>query len=245
MRPPLGEFYNPDSRGSASDEYQAAIRRRFLEIAQELEPELLPSLAENVLPHFREVADAHDLYQLRHHAPPSLEQALGEWLQRWSLRTAWARWHALWTLQEWQAGRSPPGQGWGGRPPWSTWETIRYDETVVPPVRLPQWNPQLETWKEYNARARQTYTTHLSQYRERLEGLAVERGLVRVPQPREIERDLRWLAMRQVQRLTWSEIERRSRVHVSERTIRTAVPEVAQLLGLPLRASRPGRPRRR
>jgi hypothetical protein len=119
------------------------------------------------------------------------------------------------------------------------------EERLAPLDASFSWSPKLETRADAEARIRKALATHLRDNLDRIQDLAIERGMHRVTvlAPDQFE----WLAYYQVgtkpDGTQWAQSDLAKKFRKNRVTIREALRVRAELIGLTLRA--PGRPGRR
>jgi len=118
---------------------------------------------------------------------------------------------------------------------------VRAPEAHLPPFQVTPsaWRPEIEPYEDFKRRVLREATAAARRHRRVALRSAAERGCLRVT-VRPTVQHLTWLARRQLQGWCPSEIARRHRAGVS--TVHGALSALSELLELPLRPVKTGRP---
>jgi hypothetical protein len=101
----------------------------------------------------------------------------------------------------------------------------------------PPWNPEIETWEDFETKLRRHLDAALPAYRRRTRSTLLRRGYRPVP-VKTAAHHFRWLAERQLRGWRPSQTARRHSVHPA--TVHAALATLTKLLHLPLRPVKPG-----
>ena len=204
-----------------SSEAREAARIRFLELAHEIEPGLVRSLYEEVLP--------------RYHAPKRVvyisnyKKALRAWLARWNLFEEWQLTHARNSLFTWAT------------------EGLEYDPILGWPHLTSTHSPALQDLKlnsdvdvawdrvtpvdEAEEEALAKWEKHCSEERKRIKAHYKALRGSQKKSGNDPDRHIRWLVRRQILGETFNEIERSERANVDLETIRKGVMSATEKTG--------------
>jgi hypothetical protein len=163
------------------------------------------------------------------------------WCDAWHWHDEWQMDAALDTLRHWWYGGDEP-LGWGL---FCKGEEIRFGRDEMRfSFEHEGWMPSRQTWKDAAAELRRAFEEQVGEYRERLERLAIERGLEKAPVKRGSDpaRHLEWLVRWQCQR--WTKREIADTYHATPAAVTDGIECAAQLVGVTLRKGKPGRPRK-
>ncbi len=228
------------------DQARTNLRLGFLRAVRDHAPEVLADLAGEPLARYRPVQqfdrDNH-LYQeleleadiLHHPLFQPFWESLRAWGHRWNLVADWCLQRALLTLREWTWWPEDANQDDWGHMGILTLLAIAPQECCLVFGHW-GWHPELTTWSAAEREIREDFEAYLATYREGMERLARERGLVPAPAKRTAEH-YEWLVLYQVKGLSYYQIAQRA---CRERqTVTDGVKSTAALIGLPLRPPPP------
>ena len=235
----------------------AASRTMFLGAVKRRVPEVLESLEGEPLARYSHVAANIGHYAYREKLlttaaqPRRTREPLLLWCRRWHLEADWVIEAALDTLRLWESQPDTAAL----RGDWAYPDASYFTPTTFTTRRFafmhPGWEPSagLTTRDKAAENMRAAFEAKLSAYLDRLEGQAAAMGMERAPEKRNPEH-FEWLAQYQAGGRSISELARMIPAkksperHADRSTVKHAVKQCADLIGLPLRESRPGRPRK-
>ena len=240
-------------------------RRTFLEKIEDVAPEVLNSLRDDVFPHYRqppELLEESPTPVDEKHRPlapelrnliagtadpkvydsslqnEQLRTALSAWARRFNLGEAWVLRAATGTLAMWSLGVS-----------YNTWiyPAPGYFFGLTEEERQfafahPGWQPDILTRDQIAANTRAAFEIHLKRYLDRIEGLAAAWGLERTSEKRsrwgqDASRHFEWLVRWQVQ--GWTQKRLRKEFETHQNTIASAIKVTAGAVGLTRRSRKP------
>jgi hypothetical protein len=202
-----GEYYWP---GAPSKPVHRA-RTAFLQLAVELEPQILSDIVGELLPLYLKHRESSPKWPPEE-LPQEVEDALSRWQEKWNLPEPWAR-HAAVRAPEmmWKLRRiRPPFRDWWGA------MTLPEDKHIYqPPFTFDFESIVLEdeSIAEYRARAQEAFRYALDEYLRQVQSRAKYAGMKPVPRKRvRSGKDrwvhLEWLVRERVQRWSRKQIAR-------------------------------------
>lgn len=245
--PGTGEY---DRDGNAARE---AARSLFLESVHKYEPNVLGTLARAPFEAFERLHGRLDL-------GTRVDKALGAWLRRWHLpcppeEDDWCFQRAIDTMATWTAQPELRGKRWAParrrmHVDWVSSDELTFRFGLVRPdltknERAPSdwWDPTLERRSDAFERIQNAFRGELEAHFRKLERLyesASEAGYDVARKKRELEH-FDWLARYQVGGQSRGAIARS--VPRDRKAVANGIDDVAELIGLVPRSSRPGRPK--
>ena len=193
-----------------SSEARAAAQRRFLEIAHELEPELVRSLYEDVLPEY-----------------PNHQEALGAWLRSSNLFEEWQLRHATHSIWMWDSEdlEYDPTVGW-------PYLSASYSPTLqsLTPLDV-AWDhlTPLDKAEEDALWRWDEYKKEIKAYYKALRGSQTKSG-------KDPDRHIRWLVRRRILEQTYMDIsvkDPQARAsEITDEAVRKGVMSAEKLVGL-------------
>lgn len=249
MKLTLGEYATPHLEASEA-------RSIFLAVIEEVAPEVLEALRNDVYPRYIELGPLFSPRDLNE-VPGELREALEKWASQFSISAEWVLEQALATLDLWR--QYPDMLEWEPL----EWGCIDVGEgfwTPKPPDPIGTfkfaWDPAAETRARARERIQKAFAEALEEYLNRIEAFfeahpdGWRRAIEKRARDQDQTRHFRWLAYYLVKGWSYAEIARAENPGADEdyeavlesKVIQKAVRDTAELIGIEL-PDRRGRPR--
>lgn len=217
LGPADGDFYSPELSSDARSGWVPGLpdvyRRRFLERAGFLVPELLTALTT---------------------MSPNDEQALSNWADRWHLKDAWCLALARDTIRWHQT--NPDARGWAFQDQYVFRGHFPFD---IPPLGLEQfcWDPTWRRRQDFKEYVLRKVAKQVDAYCDRIKAKALKAGLKRAARKNE-PRHFDWTVRYQVSGESYGSIAKGTlKFSGGRQTVRKAVTDLAKIMSLTLRPS--------
>ncbi len=207
----------PDFQEPGAPGLRHTARLLFLETIGQLVPELVDELAGDPYTYYLPLGQlgvddgqgGHRLqswadlveWEARNPNVPRLQQSLRAWAERWHLTSPWCLDFAVMTLHVWEY---PGYKGLAD----TFYVLDDHEQHFV--FRHHGWSVQRESYSAFLREIEQAFADQLAAYRKHISGLARARGLVDVPEKRQLAAHCKWAVLFQVKELGWTDIAKQT-----------------------------------